>query len=650
MSPFATNNLSKSSFKVNLLFTLAILLTPIAIYFSALNGPFIFDDLPNIVYNTNIKMEKLSITALSDAAHSLHSGPLGRPLAGISFAINYYLSDGVTNTFTYKVFNLTIHVINGILIFWFLCLVLTKRRWPEFSSVLQVKKKTPLSVFAGLVALLWVAHPIQLTSILYVVQRMTSMAAMFMLLAMIIYIYARAALDRKESKKSILGFIIVVSSGIAGVLCKETGLLLPIYILLIEYTLFKDTSAWAYCRQMGRNKKLLLLAISIGACLALLIYTIHYALPGYQHRDFSMFERVLTEARILIFYIAQIVIPRLSTFGLYHDDIPISKSLITPWTTLPSIIVVFALLFLALRYRHKYPLLTFSILWFFISHTLESTVFALEIIHEHRNYLASIGPILIFTYAVFILASKIKKIKLSILLAIIVFVFSATTTARSMQWESLKSLLEAETFYHPQSPRAWADLFYVQTKNNKPDAAVTSMLKAIHLKPNEPGYYLSLYLYTKTFNPDVASFANSKLLEHIRDKPRSTIMISTFHRIHLCLETSCQDMQDDFGKWITEARQYSDSPRLDYYYGAYLYAKGDYKKSLRILNRSIKKGGEKHASPFIKRIQVLLALGKYDEANTAYTHLKILNNGYRYVTHAQLQKLEQKIADAQNSQ
>ena len=624
---------------------LAIVLLSIAIYYPGLNGPFVFDDLPNIVYNNAIHITQLSFSSLSTAAHSLHSGPLDRPLAAITFAINYYLGDGVTQTHGYKIFNLIVHIINGILIFWFVYLIISKMpKYNLFSPRLATIKKNKI-LFAGFCAILWTVHPIQVTSVLYVVQRMTSMAAMFMLLSLIAYIYARSAFSRRQNFRALISFLLAVLAGIAGAFSKETVILLFPYVLLIEFALFYEQQPWSLWHKLSKERRRVIVAVSSITFLLLMYGAIEFALPGYANRDFTISQRVLTESRILVFYIAQLFIPRLSEFGLYHDDITISTSLISPWTTLSSCMFIFAILLFAFRYRRKYPLLGFGVFWFFVSNSLESTFFPLELIHEHRNYLASLGPVLIVAAGIAVLAKNTQNNKVWLLAPLVIFIFGAATAVRTSEWGSLASLLEAEANNHPKSSRAWADLFSVQTRMNMPDKAITSIQKAIKLRPNEPGYYLLLYLYTKPFAAKMSTHANEMLLQHIPDQPDSIILANTLQKIIPCLNTSCKDLQQDFSEWVRTVLKYYHSPRYQYYLGTVLYFQGHYEDSLKFLDASIADGKEEHASPIIKRIQVLLALNRFDDAKTTFEKLEQLNKKYLYVSASDMMKLRQEIIE-----
>lgn len=62
-----------------------------------------------------------------------------------------------------------------------------------------------------------------------------------------------------------------------------------------------------------------------------------FILNGYKGRDFTLVERLLTQARILFTYIWTLLVPYGPGLGLYHDDYIKSTTLLTPLTTLLSV-------------------------------------------------------------------------------------------------------------------------------------------------------------------------------------------------------------------------------------------------------------------------------------------------------------------------
>ena len=64
-----------------------------------------------------------------------------------------------------------------------------------------------------------------------------------------------------------------------------------------------------------------------------------YFEAGYRTRDFTMWERVLTQPRVLAFHFSQLFWPVSWRLSLAHDVV-ISTSLLQPMTTLPVILAL----------------------------------------------------------------------------------------------------------------------------------------------------------------------------------------------------------------------------------------------------------------------------------------------------------------------
>ncbi len=350
------------------------------IYWGGLHGQFFFDDLPNIVVAEGVRLETLSSQSLRDAWVSGGSGPSGRPVAQLSFALNFYFSG--LNPFDFKLTNLAIHVATGWLIF--LCLL-----FGLFSTV-------PSPFVAGyglmapaLVAALWLLHPIQLLPVLHVVQRMTSLSAFFLVAALLCHQRGRDYRDYRNLLWLFIGWGIFWPLSF---LSKETGLLFPAFVATWELTVRR-----AAVGGLDRFARVLavLAGVASGLSVAYMLLPLgDWLWAGYGLRDFSLTERLLTEGRVLWFYLGLILFPRLEAFGLFHDDFTLSTGIFTPWATLPALAGLVGLAWLSWRMRKRMPLVSFGIAWFLIGHTLESSFLPLEIVHEHRNYLPLFGILL----------------------------------------------------------------------------------------------------------------------------------------------------------------------------------------------------------------------------------------------------------------
>jgi len=613
------NNSSK--IRDSLILVLLLLILPPLIYFPGIDGPFLLDDLPNFVQNKAVHISELSLNSIQKAANSLISSILGRPVAAVSFAINYYLAGGADNPYGFKLFNIVVHTINGLLVFWFVKLVFTRLHTHPNQPLKELSTHRATILLAGLCALLWVCHPIQLTSVLYVVQRMTSMAALFMLLAMICYMKARTT---QQPRKRWFWFITIPLWGLLAVYSKESGFLLPLYLIVLELTLFPDAFPWKHWLKLKQYHRWLILFGTGLFCIFFIVAAVHYSLPAYVPRDFTIMERVLTEARALMFYIGQIFIPRLSSFGLYHDDFITSQSLLQPWTTLPAIFSIIALLLLALITLRSQPLFSLGLLWFFASHALESTVYPFEMIFEHRNYLASLGLVFIIIQSMIWLQTLYRDKRIWFLSPVLILAFATSTAIRSYQWQDLPTLLQAHVENHPESPRAWGHLSNVYASENNYPKSIASLRRAILLDPQEPGYLVHLYMHMERLGLPLSEIEQRKTIEAIKKYPHASMLVLAFHKINKCINSPCKGLQNIFETWLRAALETTDSPRYYYYLGNTLAAQGKLDEGLKYINISIRQAPN-HISPYTGKIDILLKQGKTNEAKNTYHTLQAIS-------------------------
>ena len=428
------------------LLAITIALTCLA-YQRGLLGYFIFDDIPNIVDNSALAIKNLHPASLLHAALSSTSGPLRRPVSMLSFALNIYAT-GFT-PYYFKLTNLLIHLLSGAGTFFLSAALLDAYR-RQYDQNLQKSQALFISLA---ITSAWLLHPLNLTGVLYIVQRMTSLSALFSFWGLYCYAAGRnRMIDGKGGSIAVLASLLIFTP--LAILSKESGALMPLLMLLIELVFYRFRSS----NPVSRRFLQLLFGVSVGLpALALLgLIATHPAwLPNsYTGRSFTLTERLLTEPRILWFYLSQILSPNLKQLGLFHDDIAISRDLLTPISTLPAILGICALLVGAWIARNKLPILTFGILFFFAGHALESTIFPLEITFEHRNYLPMYG---ILFAALFYLIYPLRYLDTLRLRQAVTLIFIAVlafdTWTRSNAWATPFDQAKDEVEHHPNSAR-----------------------------------------------------------------------------------------------------------------------------------------------------------------------------------------------------
>lgn len=376
----------------------------------------------------------------------------GRILSMASFVSNVWM-DGEVSARSLKITNFFIHVIVGLLLFF-----LARR----LALVGGYEKQA--SWLALGVAALWVLAPINLASAWYAVQRMAQLSAMFVAVGLLAYI----ALRQDTSRKRWLWVWLpgVLAALVLATASKENGLLLIPMLLLVEAIFFRF-AGWSSARNITRS--LVILVFFGFAVLALLVAA---GSVDYSHLPYTMTERLLTQPRVIFIYLQQIILPFGNDPGVIFP-VRISTNILSPWTTLPAIAGILALVGLAVTlWRRGHLLAAFGILFFFVGHLMESTVFPLEPAYLHRNYLPSFGIYLVLTSGGFELARRgLGKLVLFVF-SLLLILFVLTAWAKAAAWQSEARYHEATYRHHPDSIRASINFGAVLAGNGKQNEAV----------------------------------------------------------------------------------------------------------------------------------------------------------------------------------
>lgn len=413
---------------------------PLAIYWPGLHGDFFLDDYPHIVHNQAIQINRLDYESLWTAANSTHSGPLGRPLALASFALNYYFTG--LNPYYFKLVNLLIHALTSVGVF---CLL------RKITARLAPGHALPI---ACITTLLWSVHPLNVSTVLYSVQRMTGLATLFMVWGMVAYGYGRERL--LEHKQAGWGWILLgLAAGAVGLLAKETAVLILGYLLVIEWLVFRFSMPTAMQRHVLQGAYAAIIGLPLVWALTTHLFSPGWIDSAYANRSFTLGERLLTEGRVLWDYLYLTWLPNIQSMGLYHDGYRISRSLFEP-STLVAAAAHVLLLGAAFMLRRQWPLLLFATAWFYVGHSAESTVLPLEIKYEHRNYLPMLGMLLLMTHGIYATSTRLKnaqKIRMLVLTAI-VLTFSGSAFVRISQFGDFWGFAGMEADHYPESSRA----------------------------------------------------------------------------------------------------------------------------------------------------------------------------------------------------
>lgn len=345
-----------------------------AAYRPGLTGSFLFDDFSNLGSLTTLDEHATPQTYLQFLVQGI-SSPLGRPLSLATFMAQ--AGDWPDNPAGFIHVNVLLHLANGALLCWWLGVLLRLR-----GDLAPARHYLPVAA-----TVLWLLAPIQVTSVLYVVQRMTELAATCVFLGMGLYLLGREALLRGAARRGYALMTLGMGFGAGlGTLAKENAAQMPLMVLALEFTLLAGLPR-------PRGWKLWAAPFLAAPTLLLVAYLgwVGANAYGYASRDFTPAERLLSEARVLFLYLYKIVAPWPTGIRLWYDDYTVSRGLLEPWTTAVALAGLAGLAGAAWTLRTRAPMFAFAVLWFLSCHVLESTALPLELVFDHRNYQAGAG-------------------------------------------------------------------------------------------------------------------------------------------------------------------------------------------------------------------------------------------------------------------
>ncbi len=391
---------------------MALFVFLLVIYANSFQGAFQFDDKINIVENKNIFLESLDWNQIKGTFYGVDGKQINRPLAFLTFGLNFYIHK--LDVFGYHVVNFAIHYLAAVFSFLFIYRTLNLPKLRQDYGHISYS-------IALLCTVLWATSPVQVTAVTYIVQRMASMAGLFYILSMFFYLKGRTA---DKTWRSILYWGLCIVSALMSFGSKENAVLLPISIWLYDLLLIQGVTR----EILIKNVKILAPLVFVFAVVGFWYVDIEHYLSGdaYAHRPFTLAERLLTEPRIIVFYVTLLLYPVSSRLTLIHD-IQVSTSLFSPWGTLPAIVLILFFLAVAVYLSRKRPFLSFCILFFFLNHAIEGSFLALELIYEHRNYIPSMfffAPLVIFILFVVDYFSYRKPIQI-IVVTVVTFLLVA---------------------------------------------------------------------------------------------------------------------------------------------------------------------------------------------------------------------------------
>lgn len=462
--------------KLIILGILGIFFLGLAIYSNVLHAPFVYDDKGAITENEKINSLSESFTNLSN----------NRYVGFLSFAFNY--SVGGVNVFGYHILNNLIHIINAILVYYFIILIF---KTPKM-------RDSPLSkeFIAFSTSFIFIAHPLQTQAVTYITQRFTSLTTMFYLIAAVFYLKARLSSKSNESRqffpnlKFLASYLISFISAILAMKTKEIALTLPFAIVMCELYFFgldnKKLRRFAYLLPMLMT----LLIIPLGTLkfkesLGDIAADVDYV--SRETANISRTDYLISQFRVIITYLRLLFFPVNQNLDY---DYPIYKTIFS-FDIFLSLIVILFIIAIAIWTYKRAKLVSFGIAWFFLTLSVESGIIPIrDLINEHRVYLPSIG-FFVTCVAAFDQTLSSRKIKIG-LVVILVSILSLCTYSRNNIWRDPQILWEDVIAKAPDNSRAYNNLGVVFKERKEFKRAIEQFEKSLRANRNYTAVYYNL--------------------------------------------------------------------------------------------------------------------------------------------------------------
>ena len=337
------------------------------------------------------------------------------PLTIISLAINYQLTG--LDPSSYLIFNLLLHLVNTMLVFYFTWLISGKKMW-----------------VAGVTALVFGIHPMHVESVAWVSERKDVLYTLFFLLSLIQY--WRFLQTGRSSRLWFCFFLFVLS-----LLSKPAAIILPLVLLLLDY--------WK-----GRQVSIKWIVEKIPFFLLALLFAIvtvkiqsAKAIAGLDL--YPLWTRPLFASYVTMIYFLRFFIPYpLSAFHPYpnpdHLGLPV---LISP---------VFIIALLAfLWYQRKNRLVIFGFLFYIVNLLLILQVVSIgtTIVSERYTYVPYIGLAFLFTMWLSNYRSTVARSLRWIFPVVITIVFGIMTFQRTRVWKNSETLWTNAINHYPNAPQ-----------------------------------------------------------------------------------------------------------------------------------------------------------------------------------------------------
>jgi len=482
---------------------ITIVILGISLYVHTLSFPFVFDDrvylLRNPVwrgfgyYDDLLNISKFAqLDEMLGIDHDAITTFALRVVAYLTFSLNYFL--GGLKPDGYRAVNIVIHIFNSAILYLLLrklLRILGEKHEVDCFTARLIPTAT---------ALIFLVHPLQTESAIYIIQRFTSLAASFYLLSLFLYLSSINCVKHRQAFWLKLASFVTLT---VGMLSKETLFTLPLLLLVMELIIRGTPFKLAVKRALPYFLFLPIIPsmiVIIEAAQSNSSISLLDAQHVVNYNNIPALHYFISQLCVITTYLRMILLP----YGQNIDpDYPLYTSFFHAEVVL-AMIVLLAIISLAMglfRCEQKTghgKLILFGTSWFFITIAISSSIIPLpSLMAEHRTYLASIGAILAIICGVDLLRTKLNygQCKQVMVIGMIIWGSAFYTLAyiRSNIWSSRISLWHDSVSKSPGKWRPAANLGAAYLDKGQNILAAEYLEKAVMLNPPNQGDRLILY-------------------------------------------------------------------------------------------------------------------------------------------------------------
>ncbi len=534
------------------------------IYSNVLHGEFISDDFVTIVNNSAIR----HLDNIGQIWYLFNT----RFLTGYTFAVNYRI--GGLDPLGYHLVNIFIHIINAWLVF---CLASLALKTPVMQRNFLGRISSPIPFYA---AMIYLCHPIQTQAVAYITQRAVSLATLFYLVSLILYIKGRLEGNYRY-------FICSWMAMLIGVFAKEMIVTLPMSLLGFEMFFFES--------KIKDSIQKALPYILIAALVPLALYADQ---PGsvlklreqVSHREFSL-PYFLAELIVVKEYWRMMVFP----LNQNHDyDMTLIKSL---WNSqvLFALILILCVVWLAVVNLKKSRWISYWIFWYFITASIEFWVPVFVnrgVMYEHWLYLPMVGFSML---AAFVITEIFKKkFSQQIIFFCIIFILCTMSYTRNLVWQNEIVFWEDVLRKSPQKPTAYLGAGVAYQRKGYDDLALKKYRRGVEL------------FYQR--RPHFAQELDRIYLARV---------YNNMGQIYFSREQDAQALE----YWKKSVETYPHMAENYSNLGFYYFIKYDYRRALEFYNKSLQNLGDQRKACVYRRL-VLRELKEKDDTDSQFPQCK----------------------------